>query len=122
MAKSKTLPIRISEVENLKLTKRADELFPQTTGKNVSKYIRHLIEMDIANNKTLEEKEEECLMAETLFLHEQIVRIGNNLNQIAHASNIIKKRASIEKNEIILFGGVLEELRKISLSINKLIP
>lgn len=121
MPKPANLPlIRTTEVKKLQILSRANSLFPEKQGRNYAKYIFHLIDKDLEEQKTLEEKKEDCLKAETLFLQEQLVRIGNNINQIAFGVNVIKRQPSLSAYQITMLDNYMTELRNISIGVSKL--
>lgn len=95
--KDEVLPsIRVTSLFLDKIKARADLLYPTLKGRNVSKYLNSLIEDDLRNvssknsGLTKENKNDEIR-----FFSLQLLKIGNNLNQVAHSMNVIKKKKFI---------------------------
>jgi len=88
-------PIRVSSLFLDKIKARADLLYPTLKGRNVSKYLNHLIEEDLKNITSKNSTSKENKNDEIRFFSLQLLKIGNNLNQVAHSMNVIKKKKFI---------------------------
>lgn len=96
--KSFTIPaFRVDEKTHNLYLKRISKLSEKNPKFNKTKYLTNLVISDVTNvtkknNDSLEYIEREELMKEIRFLSQQTSKIGNNINQISHGINIIKKK------------------------------
>ncbi|MEA2013234.1 MAG: plasmid mobilization relaxosome protein MobC [Verrucomicrobiota bacterium] len=112
-------PIRVDLTLKEEIQNRANNLYPSAQNKNVSKYIRNLIIADIDQSNDIP-ADQDCIDVETKHLHQQVRRIGNNLNQIAHALNKMKSDKPLNFTETQNINRFYKELQEIQLNIAKL--
>lgn len=90
-------PIRLNSLELDKIKARADILYPSCKKRNLSKYIIGLIEADIHKTDIgcKKETQSDLWQEEIKFFALQLSKVGINVNQIAHAMNVIKKKSFV---------------------------
>jgi len=112
-------PFRVSSETNIKIVNRANKLYPNKTGRNKAQYIMGLIDKDLLEDKP--KAENDCPEAEAKFMLQQVARVGNNLNQIAHGINMIKDKKFLSPTDKSNIEGYYKELSEIRELINKLV-